>query len=112
MGQKVPPGLVKRGGVWHVQKTISGKRIRESTGTSDLTEAERYLAYRMEETRKTEVYGVRQKDFREATSASERGNQVNSVRTSGNSTFDPYIGTFLRLSHGDPSMFTSVSTRI
>jgi integrase len=61
MGQKVPPGLIKRGGIWHVQKTIAGKRIRESTDTSDLKEAERYLAHRMEEIRQASVYGVRPK---------------------------------------------------
>ena len=67
MGQKVPPGLIKRGDVWHIQKTIAGKRIRESTGTSNLGEAERYLAYRIEEIRQAALYGVRPKrTFREA----------------------------------------------
>jgi len=67
MGQKVPPGLIKRGDVWHIQKTIAGKRIRESTGAGDLKEAERYLAYRMEEIRQAVLYGVRPKrTFREA----------------------------------------------
>lgn len=67
MGQKVPPGLIKRGDVWHIQKTIAGKRLRESTGTSSLAEAERYLAYRMEEVRQAVLYGVRPKrTFREA----------------------------------------------
>ena len=55
-------------GVWHVQKTIgNGRRLRESTGTSDLTEAERYLAHRIEEIRNAEIYGIRPKrTFREA----------------------------------------------
>ncbi len=67
MGQKVPPGIVKRGGIWHVQKQIGNRRIRESCGTSDLKEAERYLAHRMEEIRQAEFYGVRPKrTFREA----------------------------------------------
>ena len=33
--QTAIPGLRFRGGVWHVEKTISGKRLFESTGTSD-----------------------------------------------------------------------------
>jgi integrase len=68
MGQKVPPGLIKRNGIWHVQKRFGdGKRLRESTGTGDLKEAERYLAHRIEEIRNAEIYGIRPKrTFREA----------------------------------------------
>jgi integrase len=67
MGQKVPPGLIKRGDTWHIAKTICGKRIRESCQTSDLAEAERYLMHRAEEIRLTALYGVRPKrTFREA----------------------------------------------
>ncbi len=67
MGQKVPPGLRKRGDTWYIWKTIGKNRIRESTGTGDLAEAERYLAHRMEQTRNAEVYGIRPKrTFREA----------------------------------------------
>jgi len=67
MGRKVPPGIIKRGNIWHMAKTIAGKRVRESCGTSDLTEAERYLAYRIVEIRNTEVYGLRPKrTFRQA----------------------------------------------
>ncbi len=67
MGQKVPPGLIKRGNLWHIQKTVGGTRIRESTGTSNLAEAERYLAFRMEEVRQVAIYGARPKrTFRQA----------------------------------------------
>jgi integrase len=67
MGPKVPPGLIKRGDVWHIRKAISGKRIRESCGTGNLKEAEQYLAHRMEEVRQAAIYGVRPKrTFREA----------------------------------------------
>lgn len=67
MGRKTIPGLIQRGEVWHIQKAIAGKRIRESTGTSDLKEAERYLAHRVEQIRQAEIYGVRPKrTFREA----------------------------------------------
>ena len=67
MGQKVPPGLRKRGETWYIWKTIGNHRIRESTGTSNLAEAEKYLAHRMEQIRQAEIYGVRPKrTFREA----------------------------------------------
>jgi integrase len=67
MGQKVPPGLVKRGGIWHIQKTIGKHRIRQSTGTGSLEEAERYLAHLIEEHRRVEIYGLRpQRTFAEA----------------------------------------------
>lgn len=53
------PGLRLREGIWHIDKRFQGKRIRESTGTGDLEEAERYLVHKLEELRKVEVYGVR-----------------------------------------------------
>jgi integrase len=59
MGKKITSGLRKRGDVWHIEKTVEGRRLFESTGTSDLVEAERYLARRMEEIRQATVYGQR-----------------------------------------------------
>jgi integrase len=59
MGRKKVPGLVKRGGVWHVDKHIGGRRVCESTGAAQLEEAERYLVRLMEETRQAQIYGVR-----------------------------------------------------
>ena len=59
MGRKKTPGLVKRGGIWHIDKQVRGSRLCESTGTSDLNEAEAYLARRIEEVRQARVYGVR-----------------------------------------------------
>jgi integrase len=53
------PGLFKRGGVWHIDKHIGGRRIFESTGTNSLEEAECFLARLMEESRNARVYGVR-----------------------------------------------------
>jgi len=65
--QKRTPGLIKRNGLWHIDKQVRGRRFCESTGTSDLREAERYLARRLEETRQAEVYGVRpDRTFRQA----------------------------------------------
>ncbi len=67
MGQKVPPGLIKRGNVWHIKKKIGAKRVFRSTGTSDLAEAERFLAHVIEETRNAQIYGLRPKrTFRQA----------------------------------------------
>ena len=63
MAAKRTPGLRRRGkqGIWSIQKAIrvGGKSIKicESTGTSSLEEAERYLANRIGEIRSTHVYG-------------------------------------------------------
>jgi len=67
MGRKKTPGLIKRAGVWHVDKRICGRRICQSTGTDRLEEAERYLARLIEQTRQAQVYGVRpQRTFERA----------------------------------------------
>jgi integrase len=67
MGRKKISGLINRQGTWHIDKVIRGRRVCESAGTSDIEEAERYLARRMEQLRQAEVYGVRPKrSFRQA----------------------------------------------
>ncbi len=67
MGRKRTPGLYKRGEYWQIDKKILGRRICESTGTSELEEAEKYLAKRREEIRQASIYGVRPKRiFKEA----------------------------------------------
>lgn len=67
MGRKISPGLIKRGKLWHVEKRILGHRLRESTGTELLSEAERYLNRRIEEVREAVIYGVRPKrSFKQA----------------------------------------------
>lgn len=67
MGRKISPGLTKRGNLWHIQKRILGYSIRESTGAESLSEAESYLARRIEEIRQARIYGVRPKrTFRDA----------------------------------------------
>jgi len=67
MGRKRTPGLFKRGEYWQIDKTVFRRRICESTGTSELEEAEKYLARRLEEVRQASVYGVRPKRiFKEA----------------------------------------------
>jgi len=52
-------GLTKRNNTWHINKVIKGKRLYESTGTSELKEAERYLAKRIVEFRDQMIYGER-----------------------------------------------------
>lgn len=67
MGRKRMPGLVKRGETWHINKRVNGQRIYESTGSSSLQEAEKYLIRKLENIRQAVVYGVRPKrTFREA----------------------------------------------
>ena len=52
-------GLRLRGGIWHIEKRVNGRRLRESTGTGSRVEAEQYLIRRLEEIRQQSVYGVR-----------------------------------------------------
>jgi integrase len=59
MGRKRPPGLVKRDGIWHIDKRIGGQRVCQSTGSADLEEAEWFLARLIEQTRQAQIYGVR-----------------------------------------------------
>ncbi len=67
MGRKKSPGLFKRKGIWHVDKHIDGRRVCQSTGSSQLAEAERYLARLIEESRQASIYGVRpERSFEEA----------------------------------------------
>ena len=63
MGVKRTPGLRRRGkyGIWSIQKTVQvgGKSIRlcDTTGTSSLEEAERFLTKRIADLRSLHVYG-------------------------------------------------------
>jgi integrase len=59
MGRKQTSGLIKRAGIWHIDKRIQGRRICQSTGSASLAEAEQYLARLTEETRQAKIYGVR-----------------------------------------------------
>jgi len=59
--QKRMPGLVKRGEVWHINKRVNGQRICESTGATQLEEAQRYLVRKLEAHRQAIVYGERPK---------------------------------------------------
>jgi integrase len=71
MATRSRAGLRLRGGVWHIQKQVKGYgTLYESTNTSDLKEAERFLAHRLEEIREVQVYGARPRVIFEA--AAER----------------------------------------
>lgn len=59
MARKKTPGLIKRAGIWHIDKHIHGRRVCQSTGTDKLEEAERFVARLSEEARLASVYGVR-----------------------------------------------------
>ena len=60
-------GLLLRKGIWHIDKVLFGKRICESTHTSDLKEAEALLAHRVSQARKVHLYGEpMEHTFREA----------------------------------------------
>jgi len=96
MGRKRTPGLYKRGGFWHIDKQVFGKRICESTETDSLEEAEKYLAKRLEELRQVVVYGARPKRiFREAATKFLQENQhKKSIRSDAEQLemLDKYIG--------------------
>ena len=77
MGRIRTAGLVKRGDIWHIDKTIGGKRLCESTGETELEQAELYLAMRIERYRRASIYGERPKrQFREAVDRYLRENQL------------------------------------
>src|SRR6202142_2206423 len=67
MGNQKKSGLTKRGGIWHIDKQFRGARICESTVTSDIRQAEEYLAKRIVALRETRLYGARElRSFRSA----------------------------------------------
>jgi integrase len=97
MGNKKMSGLTQRGGVWHIDKQYRGARIRESTGTCDLREAEEYLAKRLVNIREANLYGLRpDRTFRvAATRYLDDNRHLKSIGTSAVllKQLDPYIGS-------------------
>src|SRR3954466_12650117 len=76
MGRTRTPGLIHRGGTWHIDKRFRGRRVCESTGESDLTKAQEYLTRRLEEARQASVFGVRPaRTFRQAATKFLRENR-------------------------------------
>ena len=99
-------GLLLRGGVWHIDKVIHGTRICESTGTSDLEEAQSLLMRRVQAARAMRLFGARQSHtFREAaTKYLEENQHKRSLERDARAlvTIDPYIGELpLRRVHHD-----------
>src|SRR5690349_3464681 len=65
--QSAMSGLRKRNRIWHIEKTVSGTRLFESTGTMDRQEASQYFAHRLEQLCLTQRYGMRpERTFDEA----------------------------------------------
>lgn len=76
MGRQRTPGLVNRGGIWHIDKQYRGRRLCESTGECDLAKAQEYLNRRLEEARQASMYGVRPtRSFRQAATKFLQENQ-------------------------------------
>jgi integrase len=96
MGNQASSGLTKRGGVWHIDKVFRGVRIRESTGTSDVEQAEEQLAARINAIRKADVFGVRlDRKFRvAATKYLEENQHKKSIADDAGllRQLDPFIG--------------------
>ena len=96
MGNRKPSGLIKRNGVWHIDKLFRGTRIRESTSTSDLAKAQEQLAKRIDQIRTVSVYGLRpDRTFRAAATRFLEENQHKRSRADDAMLLrqlDPYIG--------------------
>ena len=92
------PGLTKRGNVWWIDKRVKGldKPLRESTGTSSLDEAERFLAKRIADIRNATIYGLRpERSFQEAaTKYLEENTHKRSLHVDADilDSMMPYIG--------------------
>jgi integrase len=94
MAKKIP-GLVKRGDCRHIDKVIKGRRVCQSTGTSDLEEAQRYLAKLIDDIRQVAVYGARPtRTFREAATKYLQETEKRSLARDAYclKNLDPYIG--------------------
>ncbi len=104
MGNRRTSGLIKRDGIWHIEKRYRGVRIRESTKTGERRKAEEHLARRIEEVRHALVFGIRpDRPFRAAATKFLEENQHK--RSIGDDAMhlamlDPFIGDVaLRLVH-------------
>ena len=61
MGRKMTLVSSKKENIWHIDKTVFGYRIRESTGSSVSKKQKSTDTRRLEEIRHASVYGVRPK---------------------------------------------------
>jgi integrase len=96
MGRKKTSGLFLRDKIWHIDKQVDGVRLRESTGSASLAEANKYLAKRIEDIRQTVRYGMRPRRlFNEAAMKFLQENQHKaSIRDDALQLrlLDPFIG--------------------
>jgi integrase len=96
MGNRRPSGLIKRGGIWHIDKVFRGTSIRESTSTGDLAKAQEQLAQRIDQLRNASLYGLRlDRTFRAAaTKFLDENQQKRSLSDDAMllRQLDPYIG--------------------
>jgi len=92
-------GLTKRGGIWHIDKTVRGTRICESTGTGEIAKAQEHLAKRIEEIRQCKVFGQRlDRTFRAAaTKFLEENQHKKSIDDDAMhlAQLDPFIGDLM-----------------
>jgi integrase len=63
MGRRKTTGLFKKRGIWQIDKQVLGRRIRMSTGTENLNEAELILSRHIENVRRVIVYGEKPKHY-------------------------------------------------
>jgi len=59
MQKRRTPGLKQLNGIWHIDKTINGKRFCKSCETSEKQEAEELLARLIDQQRKARLFGER-----------------------------------------------------
>jgi len=104
MGHKTSRCLTKRGGIWHIDKRIGGKRIRVSTETSSLEEAEAILSQVVTTHHRAKHFGERPRVlFREAATKYLREETKKSLHNDAQAlrALDPFIGDlFLEQVHG------------
>ena len=118
MGQNRPPGLVRRGKIWHIDKQIRGfGRLCESCSTSNLTQAIEHFDYRLHEIRRQRLYGIRpQRTFREAATRFLRENMhKRSIDRDAQALIllDPFIGdlNLQQVHSGTLSRYVEVRSR-
>ncbi len=105
MANKKAPGLIKRGQIWHIDKTIAGKRIQGSTGTSSLEEAQAVLSHVVSTHHRAKFFGVRPKrTFREVATTYLKEETKKSLHNDAQALriLDPFIGDlYLEQVHGN-----------
>ncbi len=108
MGRKKSPGLIKRGQHWHIEKRIGGKRLRVSTGTGKLDEAEAILSQIIATHQRAKFFGERPKvTFRKAATKYLQEETKKSIHNDAQAlkALDPFVGDlYLEQVHHDTLM--------